>query len=152
MQVVVTRQKIGYNLARINLPQSPVLQTCYSQNICLVPTTLFLCLIDHTQQWKLHEIWNAFHSQNYLISKRFSNFEHTTSKNCPLQMLISFANQNLVVLCVKRPRNGCSTNYLSFRFFKPLLATFALFLPLFPPNPTISTFAFNKMYKWSLPI
>ena len=36
----------------------------------------------HIQQWKMQEIYNPFHGEYYLISKRFSNFEHTTSKNC----------------------------------------------------------------------
>ena len=37
--------------------------------------------IDHIQQWKMQEILNPFHGQNFLISKGFSNFEHTSSKN-----------------------------------------------------------------------
>ena len=38
--------------------------------------------IDHIQQWKMQEIWNPFHGENYLFSKGFSNFERTTSKIC----------------------------------------------------------------------
>ena len=29
--------------------------------------------LDHIEQWKMQEIWNPFHRQNYLISKRISN-------------------------------------------------------------------------------
>ena len=106
----------------------------------------------HTTMKNARNIKSIFRAKLPYFEGFFKLWVHDQQKLPFLQMLISFANQNLVVLCVKRPRNGCSTNYLSFRFFKPLLATFALFLPLFPPNPTISTFAFNKMYKWSLPI
>ena len=56
----------------------------------------------------MQEIWNPFHRQNYLTLKGFSNFERTNSKSALpfLQMFITFANQNLAVLYVKRPWNG----------------------------------------------
>ena len=63
--------------------------------------------IDHIKQWKMQEMWNPFHMQNYLNSKKFPNFESMSSKNYPfLQMFISFASRNLAVLCVKHPWNG----------------------------------------------
>ena len=36
-------------------------------------------IIDCIQQWKMKEMWNPFHRQNYLISKGFSSFERTSS-------------------------------------------------------------------------
>ena len=64
---------------------------------------LILTLIDRIQQWKIQEIWNPFHGQNYFILEGiFKLWTHEQQELPFLQMFISFANQNLVILCVKR--------------------------------------------------
>ena len=68
---------------------------------------LILTLIDRIQQWKIQEIWNPFHGQNYFILEGiFKLWTHNQQELPFLKMFISFTNQNLAVLCVKLPWNG----------------------------------------------
>ena len=69
----------------------------------------------------MQEIWNTFHRQDHFISKGFSNFERTSSKiELPfLQMFISFAYQNVAILCVKR-----ISFFLEFFMFLLSITTF----------------------------
>ena len=129
---------------------------------------VFLLLtVDHMQKWKMQEISNPFHRQNYLISKRFSNFDRTGSKSCPF---FSFAYQNLAVLCVKRPWNWfrfswkcwcCmrSTVYASYEgIFLPVLgvayaSNYILIhegsrLPLPNRVPLLSTKVYSNLFYW----
>ena len=57
----------------------------------------------------MQEILNPFHGQNFLISKGFSNFEHTSSKNCPL-FKFSLILQTKVYLFYAW--NGCETDFI----------------------------------------
>ena len=65
-------------------------------NIC--KRDFFESTIDHIQQWKMQEIWNLFHGENYLISKGFSNFEHTTPARSTL-------SSNVHQFC--KPKSSC---------------------------------------------
>ena len=55
-------------------------------------------------QWKIQEIWNPFHRQNYLLEGIFKLLTHE-QQELPFIQKFSFAYQNLAVLCVKRPWN-----------------------------------------------
>ena len=51
-----------------------------TKQICRLLNFLFP-FIDIIQHWKMQEIWNPFHGQNYSISNLFSTFECTSSKS-----------------------------------------------------------------------
>ena len=56
----------------------------------------FQCFsIDHTQQWKMQEMWNPFHWQNYFFRRDFQTLNARAARNTFLQMLIVFAYQKL---------------------------------------------------------
>ena len=59
-------------------------------------------LLDLIQQWKMQEIWNPFHKQNSYFEGIFKLWTYKQQELPFLLMFISFAYQNLAVLCVKR--------------------------------------------------
>ena len=63
--------------------------------------------IDHIQQWKIQEIWNPFHGQSYLpyFKGILKLWTHDLQELPFRQFFINFANQNIAVLCMKRPWN-----------------------------------------------
>ena len=76
--------RTGWNLSLFStFAEKSWVLSCKMSNLEVGDKTHFI--IDNIQQWKMQEIWNPLHvlGQTYHISKRFSNFEQTTSKNCP---------------------------------------------------------------------
>ena len=56
-------------------------QLSYCQMADSRAPNFFRLSIDNIQHRKMQEIWHPLHTQNYLISKGFSSFDCTSSKN-----------------------------------------------------------------------
>ena len=57
--------------------------------------------MDNTQNWKMKEVWNPFHKQNFQIDFFFKIWTHEQQELTSIQIFTGFWSQNLAVKCVK---------------------------------------------------